>query len=110
MQQWQWEIQIVISIYNVPIWTQWSTLYHVGLHSYDDSMDVFTKHITYNYIVKEVEKRINDIGGFILGFPLTMDIFVFNEVLWKGKGLITVMIPWILSFIEMNSSSLYLQC
>ena len=100
----------MISIYNVHIWTQWSTSKSVGLHSYDGSMDVFTKHIIYNHIVKEVEKRINDIGGFRLGFQLTMVIFVFNEVLWKGKGWITVMLLWISSFIEMNSSSLCLQC
>ena len=86
----------------------------VGLHSYDGFMDGFwnliTKHIIYNYIVKEVEKRIDEIGGFRLGFQLTMDIFVFNEVLWKDKGLTTVVHLWIFSFIEMNSSSSCLQC
>ena len=100
----------MISIYNVHIWTQWSTSKSVGLHSYDGSMDVFTKHIIYNYIVKEVEKRINDIGGFRLGFQLTMVIFVFNEVLWKDKGWINVMLLWISSFIEMDSSKLCFYC
>ena len=52
---------------------------------------------------------MNYIGVFRLVLPLTMDIFVFNEVVGKVQGWTTVMLLWIFSFIEMNFWRSYLQ-